>query len=109
MKQILSLTPAQRTTTPLTRRRQLLAEFERSGLSIAAFARQHGIGYSTFCAWRRRATSQPNVCFAEIELERSVLPEAIVVELGRQARMRLSSAHQLQLAARLLKELEVVC
>jgi hypothetical protein len=49
------------------------------------------------------------VCFAEIELERSVLPEAIVVELGRQARMRLSSAHQLQLAARLLKELEVVC
>lgn len=109
MNQTLSLTSTRRTPTSLTRRHQLLAEFERSGLTVAAFARQHGIGYSTFCAWRRCKASQPRLCFAEIELERSPWPEGIVVELGRQARMRLHSAQQLQLAARLLKELEAVC
>jgi hypothetical protein len=49
------------------------------------------------------------VRFAEIELEGACSSEPIVVELGRQARMRLSSAQQLALAVRLLKELEAVC
>jgi hypothetical protein len=89
-----------------------LAEFERSGLSAADFARQQGIGYSTLCAWRAQSAAKPGVCFAEVELERAPSApssEPIVVELGRQARMRLSSAQQLELAARLLKELEGVC
>ena len=109
MKQILSLRPGRRTTTPPARRRQLLAELERSELSAAAFARQHRIGYSTLCAWRRRNAAPPSVRFAEVELERSPSPEPIIIELGRHARMRLSSAQQLELAAGLLKKLEAVC
>jgi transposase-like protein len=33
---------------------QLLAQFERSGLSASAFTRQHGLCYSVFCRWRKR-------------------------------------------------------
>jgi transposase-like protein len=48
-------------------RAQLLAAFERSGLSGAAFARQHGIHYTTFCGWRQRqAKARP--AFVQVEL-----------------------------------------
>ena len=35
-------------------RRVILAEFERSGLSAARFARQTGLKYPTFAAWVQR-------------------------------------------------------
>ena len=63
------------------RRAALLREFEQSGLSMAAFCRQWGLGYSTLAAWRRAARvgrlgstgheSAPR--FVEIE---AVMPEA---------------------------------
>ena len=63
------------------RRVALLREFEESGLSMAAFCRQWGLGYSTLVAWRRAARvdragstghdSAPR--FVEIE---AVMPEA---------------------------------
>jgi transposase-like protein len=110
MKPNLPLEPTRRRNRILpARRRQLLAEFERSELSAAEFARQQGIAYTTLCAWRRRSAAQPGVRFAEIELVGSASAEPLVVELGRQARMRLNSAHQLELAARLLKQLEGLC
>jgi len=103
----LELTRRRNRTLP-ARRRQLLTEFERSELSAAEFARQQGIPYTTLCSWRRRSAAQPDVRFAEIELV-GPSAEPLVVELGRQARMRLSSVHQLELAARLLKQLEGLC
>jgi len=47
-----------RVRTPRARREELLAEYERSGLSQAAFARRAGVRYPTFAHWvqeRRRA------------------------------------------------------
>ena len=109
MKSTLSLT-SPRTKTSRRRRRQLMAAFERSGLSAAAFARQHGIAYTTFCSWRRRRRpAMPEVGFAEVELVRPPSSEPIVVELGCRARMRLSSHAQLELAVSLLKGLEAAC
>ena len=108
MKPNLSLTRHRR-STPSARRRQLLTEFERSGLSAAAFARRHGIAYTTFCSWRRRRPAKPNLGFAEVELVRPPSVEPVVIELGRQARMRLSSPRQLELAAGLLKHFEAAC
>lgn len=35
-------------------REALLDEFERSGVTAKAFARQHGIKYSTFTSWVRK-------------------------------------------------------
>jgi len=115
MNQNLSLTRTARPATCPTRRQELVAEYECSGLTIAGFARKHDIRYQTFYAWVAQSagkppkTAQPKVSFAEVELEPGGRPEPIVVELGRQARMCLSCAHQIGLAARLLKELEAVC
>ncbi|MFA6959473.1 MAG: hypothetical protein WC205_01830 [Opitutaceae bacterium] len=49
-----------RVSWPRKRREQLLAEYERSGLSQAAFARREGVRYPTFAHWvqeRRRGAS----------------------------------------------------
>jgi transposase-like protein len=108
MKPTLFLTSPRTKTSP-SRRRQLVAAFERSGLPAAAFARQHGIVYTTFCSWRRRRPAMPKVGFAEVELVRPPSPEPMVVEWGSRARMRLSSHAQLELAVSLLKSLEGAC
>jgi hypothetical protein len=107
MKPTLSLTLTRIQTSP-SRRRQLLAAFERSGLTAAAFARQQGIVYTTFCAWRRRSAKLA-MTFAEVELVKPITPEAIVVELGSRARVRLSSHAQLDLVTDLLQRWEATC
>lgn len=40
--------------TSSSRHAQLLVAFDRSGFSAAAFPRQDGIGYTTFCWLRQR-------------------------------------------------------
>jgi transposase-like protein len=51
-----------RVNWPRERREELLAEYERSGLSQAAFARREGVRYPTFAHWvqerRRRASGE---------------------------------------------------
>lgn len=87
-----------------TRRAQLLAAFDRSGLSAAAFTRQHRIHYTTFCGWRRRR-SKGSPGFVQVELPTPTVAVELVVELGTSARLRLTSADQVELAARLLHRL----
>ena len=50
-----------RMRTPRRRREELLAEYERSGLSQAAFARRAGVRYPTFAHWvqKRRRVDGP--------------------------------------------------
>jgi transposase-like protein len=86
------------------RRAQLLAAFERSGVSAVAFARQHRLHYTTFCGWRsRRAKAAPD--FVQVELHEPAPPSELLLELGPQARLRLTSAAQIELAVRLLQAL----
>ena len=92
-----------RPRTPATRRLQLLAAFDRSGLSAAAFARQHGIPYPTFCGWRhRRAKTQPSPAFLEVEVAEPAAAVELWIEVGAHARLGLTSAGQVELAARFL-------
>jgi len=92
-----------RPRTPLRRRNQLLAAFDRSGLSAAAFARQHGIGYTTFCGWRHRgAKNKPSPAFVEIQLSEPAAAIALRIDVGAHAHLHLSSASQIELAAQLL-------
>lgn len=82
---------------------QLLAAFDRSGMSAAAFARQHGIGYTTFCGWRhRRAKTKASPAFVEVELPGPVAAVELLIEVGAHTRLRVSSAGQVELAARFL-------
>ena len=93
-----------RTTAP--RRAQLLAAFERSGLSAAAFARQHRLHYTTFCNWRQRqGQAKPAPDFVQVELPPPSAPAELVLELGTGVRVRITEEGQLELAARLLKAL----
>lgn len=93
-----------RKATDAMRRDQLLAAFDRSGLSAAAFARQHDIHYTTFCGWRhRRAESSPG--FVQVELSAPTAPVELTIEVGAQARIRITSNDQVDLAARLIRAL----
>jgi transposase-like protein len=95
-----------RSRTTATRRTQLLAAFERSGLSAADFARQHHLQYTTFCNWRQRqGKPQSSPGFVQVELPPPSAPAELVIELGSSARVRITEAGQLALAARLLKAL----
>jgi len=86
-----------------------LAAFDRSGLSAAAFARQQGLNYTTFCGWRhRRAKVKDSPDFVQIEVPPPTTPAQLAIELGAGARMRINSAGQIELAARLLQTLNAI-
>ena len=86
-----------RRITPKARRQELLAAYEQSGLTQAAFARREGVKYQTFASWvsegRRRSAagglskSVVPVRFAEVNLppaaqrELSASAEALSVTL----------------------------
>ena len=90
-----------RQRTPSSRRAQLLAAFDRSGLSAAAFARQHDIGYTTFCGWRHRRTkAKAAPIFVQVELPGPAAAVELLIEVGAHTRLRISSAGQVELAAR---------
>ena len=94
-----------RKRTKASQRTRLLQAFDRSGLSAAAFARRHGLHYTTFCNWRRRRP-QSSPGFVQVEL---AVPTELVIELGAHARLRLTSNSQIDLAARLLQRLQASC
>jgi hypothetical protein len=108
MKNVIRFSRHRARRTDAAQRSQLLAQFDRSGLSAAAFARQEGIHYTTFCGWRqRRDQAKASPDFVQVELTPSAAPvdlakAEVVIEPGV-ARLRLSSPVQLPLAARLLQ------
>ncbi len=85
------------------RRAQLLASFDRSGLSVAAFARQQGIHPTTLYGWRQRqGRGRTSPASVQVELAPPAAPAELMIELGP-ARLRLVSAAQVPLVARLLQ------
>jgi hypothetical protein len=103
------VSPRRREPRPnAVRRAHLLAAFDRSRLSAAVFARQQGIHYTTFCGWRKRqAQGKPSPGFVQVEMPAPTPPLELVIELGRTARLRLTSEAQIPLAAHLLQTLNV--
>ena len=82
------------------RRARLLAAFDRSRLSAAAFARQHGIHYTTFGGWRqRRDQGQSSPGFVQVEMPEPTPLVEMVIELGGTARLSLTAEVQIPLAA----------
>ena len=93
--------------TDPARRTQLVAAFDRSKLSAATFARQHGIHYTTFCGWRRRRDqAKASPAFVQVDLPEPAPPVELVIELGATARLRVTTDAQIPLAARLLQTLD---
>ena len=105
-----------RVRTSRERREALLAEFDRSGVSGAQFARLTGIKYQTFCGWvhlRRRvegkglpARKGKPVTWVEATVPPvAAAPAPLRVQLPGGAWMELSSSAQMRSAVLLLREL----
>ena len=94
-------------TTP-EERAALLAAFARSGDSAAAFAREHGIAYSTFCAWRGQQPTEnvPSLGLVEVAWDGPAAPIGLLVEVGSQMRLHVTAPDQVELAAQLIRALE---
>jgi len=97
-------------------RRVLLAKFAQSGMSAAQFARRTGLKYSTFAGWlqRYRRVKQPARKPALHLLEAVVAPAApaaalLVVHLSGGARLEISEASQIPLAAAFVRALAQAC
>ena len=108
-----------RVRVPKERRTALLEEFERSGLSGAAFARMAGLKYATFANWvqqrRKRAGGEGAVVGREsVRLLEAVVEErsgpgravsnvgGLLLELPGGCRMRVETPVQLAMAAELV-------
>lgn len=110
-----------RVRAPVERRTEVVAEFRRSGLSGAQFARFVGMKYPTLMAWVKRAGgSAPGVVRKTPCRRRLVLVEAVVaggggkqpplvLELGGGVRMDLTEPGQTVLAAQLIQALRKSC
>lgn len=116
--ELLRLDTRGRVRTGRERREMLLAEFDRSGVSGARFARMAGINYQTFCGWlhvrRREAAGKPAsprskpVKWLEAAVTGSAAPAPagpLRVQLPGGAWMELGSPGELRAAAQLLLEL----
>jgi transposase-like protein len=70
---------------------RFVADFERSGLSASAFARQRGLCYSAFCRWRKRPRPprfQPlalGTLFAPTWMAEIALPNGVSLRVNAQA------------------------
>jgi hypothetical protein len=117
--QVLKSDTLGRMRTPVERRKELLAEFERSGLSGKKFAALVGVKYSTFAFWlqqrRRKAASAAKptdtVRWLEAVVEKAQdsggkTALALTVELPGGAWLEIHDVRQAQLAAALLRSLE---
>ena len=104
-----------RVRTSREQRRRILAEFERSGMSAAQFARRTGLKYSTFAVWvqRYRRTKRPArktpVRLLEAVLTSSTPATVLTVLLPGGARLEIREAGQVPLAAALVHALEKSC
>jgi transposase-like protein len=101
-------------------RRVILAEFERSGVSGAQFAKLTGLKYSTLAGWlqryrRGKSKSSPSpMRLLEAVVEQAPgtggeKPLALVVELPGGARLEIGDVKQVPLAAALLRSLLQPC
>jgi transposase-like protein len=105
-----------RVRTTKEQQRMILAEFERSGVSAAKFARQTGLKYATLAAWvlrERRARlgeGGPEVRLLEAVAEENCgNNKPLVVELPGGARTEIKDAGQAALAGVLLRTLGKSC
>lgn len=91
-----------------------MSAFENSGMSGAAFARLHGIRYSTFANWRKSRVKKGGVrsapLFEELTLNHPADScDGLRIDLPGGASTRITRADQIPSAVALLKYLEASC
>jgi transposase-like protein len=104
-----------RVRTSKEQRRLILAEYERSGVSVTQFARRTGLKYSTFAAWvqryrrPKRAALKSPVRLLEAVVATAPFTSPLQVQLPGGARLEVHEASQVPLVAALVRALEKPC
>lgn len=106
-----------RVQTSPEQREAWLDAFERSTMSGAAFAKLHGINYTTFASWRQKRNRQrqsseenPTPFFEEVEVRSSgSATVGLNISLPGGASVTVARPEQFPLVAALLKYLECTC
>jgi len=107
-----------RIRTSPEQRDALLDAFESSSMSGAAFAKLHGINYTTFASWRQKRNRQrqsaekmsPAAFFEEVEVRHSTSGAGgLDISLPGGASVTVTRPEQFPLVAALLKYLECAC
>lgn len=104
-----------RVRTSREQRRLILAEFERSGMSAAEFARRTGLKYSTFAFWvqhrrrRKRPARRAPLRLLEAVVSPATSAAPLQVLLPGGARLEIHEAGQVPLAAALVHALAKSC
>ena len=105
-----------RVLMPAEQRQQILAAFERSGMTGVAFANHVGVKYATFAGWlrherlaraerpagKRAKGVRPPVRFIEARMP-AAAPSGLELELPGGVRLRVTDSSQVTLAAELLR------
>ena len=111
--ELLKMDSMGRVRVSVERREALLAEFDRSGMSGAAFAKHYGIKYTTFAHWKRmrkkaRAEKQQKEpgTFLLVSKEAVTVESSLTIELPLGAKLIVASEADARLAAVLLRALE---
>lgn len=108
-----------RVRTPVERREQVVAEYQRSGLALHEFARLAGIHYNTFWNWLQKAgltrkrqlkkpPAQPLAGLSLVEVRpqaSAAVALALRVQLPGGGEVLVEDAGQVPLAAQLIKAL----
>ena len=100
-----------RVRTPAGDREALLELFRQGGLSGAAFARMHGLRYSTLMGWIKKSrtatarTSAPSAFHEVVLAPPPPRTEGMLVELPLGVRVRLERADQIPVIAALSRQL----
>ena len=119
--EILKVDEAGRVQLPPGKREAMLAEYDRSGMTGAQFARFVGVRYSTLMYWLQKRRKEAGrgepsaICrpdhprWLEARVEGEIVkPENLVVELGGGVRMLVGSRTQAVLAGEVLRAMGLV-
>lgn len=116
-----------RVKTPVSRREELLDEFERSGVSGVKFAELTGVKYQTLATWLKKRRQQRGMMPAKVPVKSSESMRwleavvegarpggaknvvAMVLELPGGAKVEIGNAQQAVLAAELIRALGRPC
>ncbi len=95
----------------MAKRQEILAEYDRSGMSGQAFAKWVGITYSTFASWIQKRRRDQNASTPEVPpkwmevVSAPVVSAALVIELTSGAKLTVGDESQAKLAAVLIRSL----
>jgi hypothetical protein len=77
--------------TPLAQRQQILTHFRQSGLTQAAFAKQHALNANTLHGWLRKDRLLPRPAFLEVHPVPALDPHSCQLHLGPHLSLQLST------------------